>query len=309
MKPILPEGALDRAEQERRTGAQPTPEQIMKWFNGCDQPVYWWAPNRQQSKELCQMALALAQKDAELAAVRAAAQMNFLTTEVKLIAAEQRLATTSTQIDSLQTGLREQLEGNRVLNERLATVEAVAYPGLTDAIKKWAGNSYVSLRPNGNWTISPAFESFRPSGVMFSQEDAIKLLAATRSLAPEANGEPVVQDIHQWKSDLLSATSIGMATIIVRCGAYESLSPYLKGQYDELARLHAKCDRAFNASPQPGAGKDKEDAKRPYGWLMMDADERMYAVFEDPHDPDAKPFWLQHQSIDSARGAGKERTR
>ncbi len=37
----------------------------------------------------------------------------------------------------------------------------------------------------------------------------------------------------------------------------------------------------------------KGKTERPYGWLMMDENERMYAVFDDPHDPDAKPFWLR----------------
>lgn len=43
--------------------------------------------------------------------------------------------------------------------------------------------------------------------------------------------------------ELLEATAIGMATIFTRCGAYETLSPYLKGKYDQLSALHKlACD-------------------------------------------------------------------
>ena len=52
----------------------------------------------------------------------------------------------------------------------------------------------------------------------------------------------------QWEKDLLRATSIGIATIITRCGAYSELSPYMKSRYDELQALHSKCERAFNAN-------------------------------------------------------------
>lgn len=47
------------------------------------------------------------------------------------------------------------------------------------------------------------------------------------------------------ENDLLRATSIGVATIISRCGAYGELSPYLKGKVDELQAMQMKCDAAF----------------------------------------------------------------
>lgn len=49
----------------------------------------------------------------------------------------------------------------------------------------------------------------------------------------------------ELEGDLLRATSIGIATIFARVGAYESLSPYMRGKWDKLQSMRAKCEAAF----------------------------------------------------------------
>lgn len=46
------------------------------------------------------------------------------------------------------------------------------------------------------------------------------------------------------------------------------------------------------AAPQPAGGKWIRLDDRPIAWLMMDEDERQYAVFSDPHDADAIAVYL-----------------
>lgn len=48
---------------------------------------------------------------------------------------------------------------------------------------------------------------------------------------------PLLARIEALEDKLLRATSIGMSTILTRCGAYGDLSPYLRGKYDELSAM------------------------------------------------------------------------
>ncbi len=54
----------------------------------------------------------------------------------------------------------------------------------------------------------------------------------------------MAESVIAYAQALRTASSIGLATILTRCGAYETLSPYLKTQWDRLSALHAMCDGA-----------------------------------------------------------------
>jgi hypothetical protein len=62
----------------------------------------------------------------------------------------------------------------------------------------------------------------------------------------------------QVERQLVQACAIGMSTILVRCGAYDTLSPYLRSQYDELARLH----RGVTGDSEPAPLKATLDKDR-----------------------------------------------
>ena len=68
------------------------------------------------------------------------------------------------------------------------------------------------------------------------------------------------QRCRELEADLLTATSIGMSLIITRVGPRESLTGYMRRQYDNLSALYAKCDGAFNAAIASGE-KGGSDAK------------------------------------------------
>ena len=59
---------------------------------------------------------------------------------------------------------------------------------------------------------------------------------------------------------ILEATAIGISTIIVRCGPYEKLSPYLKTKYDRLSQLAKLGHPAWPlpAAPTPAASVTDE---------------------------------------------------
>jgi hypothetical protein len=83
--------------------------------------------------------------------------------------------------------------------------------------------------------------------------------------------------------DLIKATSSGMAIIFTHVGPYTTLTPYMKGKWDELSALHAKANKALTASP-PGGFSDfirnasPEEKERVYQGVMERAAERQKAV-------------------------------
>lgn len=66
-----------------------------------------------------------------------------------------------------------------------------------------------------------------------------------RGVLPEPLCLEAAERIEALEHDLLTATSIGMATIIANFGPYANLSPYMRGRYDLLRALHEKCEDAF----------------------------------------------------------------
>ena len=57
----------------------------------------------------------------------------------------------------------------------------------------------------------------------------------------------------QVERQLVQACAIGMSTILVRCGAYGTLSPYLREQYDTLAKLHSGAGGEVNVASKSQA--------------------------------------------------------
>jgi hypothetical protein len=106
--------------------------------------------------------------------------------------------------------------------------------------------------------------------------------------------------------DLIKATSSGMAIIFTHVGPYTTLTPYMKGKWDELSALHAKANKALTASP-PGGFSDfirnasPEEKERVYQGVMERAAERQKAVTDGlPEEPPVYPDGLGRPTVDHA---------
>src|SRR3990167_11548040 len=146
----------------------------------------------------------------------------------------------------------------RQCSEQLERELSAYQAEMPEAPKVWTPSLMEDHWHETNWVEATDYDALakRWAGMTARNErltSEAKAFQMNYRLACDAETKRLTVERDSYEHDLLTATSIGMALILTHLRGQET--PYTRNKYDELAAMHAKCDRAFNAAIS--AGKEK----------------------------------------------------